>query len=461
MHFGRGFSLKVRIDLLFGLLLLFGLAADLGRMVADARPRVQAEADAMTRLSRDFAEGALANLRDSPDPEAGLRQMLASLGPLRHVRIGFSRGDDAAAALAVGRPHSHAAPQWFAALIGARPGVTLLPAIVGGRRLGQIVIASDPSDEIDEVWAAARNLALIGGAMALAALLGASLLLGRTLKPLKDYGAALGRLRDGDFSARVKPAGSPEFVDMGAKVNAMADALEQFSGTNEQLIHRLMEVQDDERRSIAHELHDEIGPHLFALRANAAVLAASLREGGAATSAQTAKAIGEQVEALQGHNRRILRRLRPAALDDLGLAEALAILVQGWRETDPSVELTLSLPEELEACDPQQSLALYRVAQEALTNVFRHARARHASVRVAFSGPDDARTLTVEVRDDGVGLDANARPGLGLTGMRERMRGLGGVFACRTAAEGGALVEAAFPLHRRGSGIFPAPFVNH
>jgi two-component system sensor histidine kinase UhpB len=449
MSFGRGFSLKVRIDLLFGLLLFFGLAADLGRMIADARPRVHAESETMTRLSRDFVQAALTSLHDSPDPDARLRQMLGSLGPLRHVRIGFSESNDAAAAmLSVAEANARAAPDWFAGLIGVHPGVTLLPAVVGERQIGLVVIASDPSDEIDEVWTAASGLALMGGAVALAALLGASLLLGRTLKPLTDYGAALGLLRDGNFFARVKPAGSPEFVDIGAKVNALAEALECFSETNQQLIHRLMEVQDDERKAIAHELHDEIGPHLFAIRASAAVLAARLRDSGSEAQAETARTISSQIEALQGHNRRILRRLRPAALDDLGLAEALEILVKGWRETDPSVEVTLSLPGKLEECDPQQSLVLYRVVQEALTNIFRHARARCASVRVAYADSSDgAKNLAVEVRDDGIGL-ADARPGLGLTGMRERMRGLGGAFACGPAPEGGTVLEAVFPLRR-------------
>jgi two-component system sensor histidine kinase UhpB len=227
----------------------------------------------------------------------------------------------------------------------------------------------------------------------------------------------------------------------------LAETLEGLSGTNQQLIQRLMQVQDDERKAIAHELHDEIGPHLFGIRANAAALAASLRAGGLEKQASSAKAISDQVEALQGHNRRILRRLRPAALDDLGLAEALEILVKSWSEIEPSVDLTLSLPDRLENCDPQQSLALYRVVQEALTNVFRHAKAHHAWVTIAYRDKaKGSRTLEVKVRDDGLGLGANVRPGLGLTGMRERMRGLGGSFACGPSPEGGTLVEALFPL---------------
>ena len=161
--------------------------------------------------------------------------MLASLGRLRHVRIGFANSVQGADTLTAVDSNRHVAPLWFVTLIGARPSVSVLPAIAGGGALGQIVIASDPSDEIDEIWEAARSLAVIGGAVALAALLGASLLLGRTLRPLGDYGATLGRLRDGDFFACTQPAGSPEFVDIGLKINGLAELLEGFKATQPEL----------------------------------------------------------------------------------------------------------------------------------------------------------------------------------------------------------------------------------
>ncbi len=444
MRVAKGLSLKARIDLLFGLLLFLGLAADIGRMIADARPRVQAEDEAMTRLARDFVAAALTNLKESPDPEKGLTQMLASLGPLRHVRIRFAgNGAEAAAGSVGGESDSGHAPDWFGRLIGARPSVTLLPVTAGVRPIGEVVIASDPSDEIDEIWAAASSRALTGGAVALAALLGASFLLGRTLRPLDDYGAALGRMSDGDFAARVIPAGSPEFVDIGARINDLALALDQLSSANRQLIQRLMNAQDEERRAIAHELHDEIGPHLFALRANAAMLEAGLRRDGAEKAAATARGICDSVEALQGQNRRILRRLWPAALEDLGLAEALRILAQGFREAQPSVAIELNLPDDFDACGPREKLALYRLVQEGLTNVFRHARASHVAIELAFANPHG---ISLAIRDDGAGFPPDAPPGLGLTGMRERMRGLGGRFSCAAAPGGGALIEAFLPV---------------
>ena len=445
-------SLNVRIVLLFGLLLFLGLASDIGRMISGARLRVQAEGDAMTRMSRDFALATLNNLKDSPNPEASLRQQLSSLGQFRHVEISFATaGESADAAIfALAQNQNRLlAPEWFSALIQARRSVSVVPAMVDGRRIGDIIIASDPADEVNEIWLDASTLALTGGAIALAGLLGATLLLGRTLRPLRDYAETLGLLRDGDYTVRAKPSGSPEFVDICAKINALAQELETLSAANRQLIQRLMDVQDDERQKLAHELHDEIGPHFFALRANAAVLNKGLTGQGLDHLTRSAQAIGAQVEALQQLNRQILRRLRPPALEDLGLGAALKILAEGWRETDASIEIALTLPEGLEQCGARESHVLYRFVQEALTNVYRHSRASAASVSLAYAAsPDGARMLRVRVQDDGQGFRGAARVGLGLTGMRERIRGLGGSFAYGDGLQGGAFVEAGVPVNQ-------------
>jgi two-component system sensor histidine kinase UhpB len=171
-------SLKIRIVLLFALLLFLGLAADIGRMAINARTRIQAESAATTRVTRDFVEAALANFQGSRDPEGDLRQLAHSLDSLRHVRVAFVR-DPAGAAMAALTPDNTrlTAPDWFEALVKAKPSVTVLPAIVDGRPLGDVVIARDPADEVNEIWLDVRNLALTGGGIALAALMGAGFLL--------------------------------------------------------------------------------------------------------------------------------------------------------------------------------------------------------------------------------------------------------------------------------------------
>ncbi|WP_298352494.1 ATP-binding protein [Rhodoblastus sp.] len=439
-------SLKSRIILLFAFLLFLGIAGDIAHMTLNARNRVEAEGDAMNRVTKDFISTALANMRESADADENIVRIVRSLGSLRHVEVAFARNiDGPPASLFAPEPHRGAAPAWFAELVGAQKKVTLLPVFVGGKNIGAVVIASRPADEIDEVWLEARNLALTAGLIAAAALFGASVMLDRTLRPLEGCAGALGRLRDGDYSVRIEASGSPEFVDLCVKINALAGSLNQLANDNRQLLQRLIEVQEDERKKIAHELHDEFGPHLFALRATATILGARLGAPSLEPLRQHTNALREQIEALQFHNKNILRQLRPPALDDLGLSAALRILVDDWRATEPGIDVQLRIAENLGETNNKTSLALYRLVQEALTNIYRHSKAAHAMVTVSVT-PSPAE-IDVRVEDDGIGIDTSKPVGLGLTGMRERVRALGGRFVYGVGDNGGGFVAASIPIN--------------
>ena len=234
---------------------------------------------------------------------------------------------------------------------------------------------------------------------------------------------------------------------------------------NSELAERVFDAQDEERRVIAHELHDEFGPHLFALRASAAVLAKKVGDDPSARAA--AGAIEAQVEALQGQNRRILADLRPAALEELGLAEALEALVAHWRRAEPRVAVRLAVDPRVEAMSERASLMAYRSVQEAMTNAFRHAGATRIDVSLRFEtpppdpGPGDAALggFVIRVADDGRGLQGETEAGMGLAGMRDRVRLLGGEVSVSSPPGGGVVVEARFGAAGAISEreYFPAP----
>ena len=448
----RNISLQHRLNLVFAACLVLWLAVDIGRMLMDAGPRARAESGSATRLASEFVVTALANLQDAPDPQRALAGLVANLQNLRHVRVALIGDGDPAVASAFIAAADAQAPAWFRRIVHAPVGVSTIAASVRERRLGSIVIVADPSDEIDEVWSAVQTQAAASGGLALVVLVASSLFIRRALKPLGAATATLARLESGDYAARVAPAGSPELVETCRRINSLAEALTTLSATNGRLVERLLDVQDEERKAIAGELHDEIGPHLFALRAQAAVLAARLGAGGEHDAASAVIAIRDQVEALQAHNRRILARLRPAALEEFGLLDALRSLVEQWRKAEPAIALALSAPEKVAELGERASLMAYRFVQEALTNAFRHSGARRIEITLAYGPPvgvagvrDPALAgLRIRIRDDGRGMADAASPGMGLLGMRERVRALGGVFALGDGPEGGAVVEAAF-----------------
>ena len=213
------------------------------------------------------------------------------------------------------------------------------------------------------------------------------------------------------------------------------------------LTHRVVQMQEAERGSVATELHDNITQLLCAILVRSQVLADKLssREGPAKREAiQLRKMLGETAEEVE----RIARHLRPSVLEHLGLGAGLRdISTEFAARTGLTVRLTGEpLTERLPA---ETELALYRILQVALKNVEQHARARHVTVHLAKQGD----TILLTIKDDGIGFNAvpsmaqrNAKDGLGLLGMRERANGVGGDFQVKSGHRVGTEIEVRIPL---------------
>jgi signal transduction histidine kinase len=213
--------------------------------------------------------------------------------------------------------------------------------------------------------------------------------------------------------------------------------LRRALGENRHLVSRLLAVQEEERRRLARELHDELGQTLNAIKLD--ILA--LPEPAAAAR------IAVNVDRVYGAAGDLVRSLRPTALDELGLPAALEACVDRWRVSHPALAVQLSMAGELEALGEVVNLTLYRVVQEALTNCVRHARADHFYIDLT-RGSGRSSGVLLELRDDGRGFDPEAagQRGSGLTGMRERVGLLGGRFELLSAAGQGVTIRVDIPL---------------
>ncbi len=443
-------SLRWRLNLLLGAMLFLSLLVNFALIGWNAWPRIAAEGESDEVLARELVETALASLQETPDPEPPLRRLLAQLQDLRHVRI-LVAADDAQAQtlpLTLYTSPPGGAPAWFLNLFQQRPSVTIVPATIHGRNYGDIVIAANPTNEVTEIWGEVCSVAATTLAFGVCLFGLILLLVGRAIAPIADVGNAITRLARGDTEIKLVPRGPPEFVDIGNKINGLAVNLAKVSAENHRLIHQMMRVQEEERGQIARDLHDEMGPPLFCIRANVSALSGSLPA--APVIRQNVTSIGEQAEAIQTLLRRLLQRLRPPGLDELGLAEALRTLVGSWRAAHPELEISLDLNDDFDLVGEAIELAAYRVVQESLTNIFRHAQATKARVLLDYipfdGGVAAAEALRVVVEDDGVGIRDTATRGLGLTGMNERVQGCGGRLSVTPLAGHGTQVEAIFPL---------------
>jgi two-component system, NarL family, sensor histidine kinase UhpB len=209
-------------------------------------------------------------------------------------------------------------------------------------------------------------------------------------------------------------------------------------------------VQESERRALARDLHDELGQYLNAIKLDAVQLRPRVQSDPVALRAVT-EMIGN-IDLVQGSVIGLIRQLRPAGLDEFGLAGALEQCVDDWRRRLPGTTLELTIDEGTGDLDEELRLTVYRLVQEALTNVARHAHASHVAIRVRADASPAApgRSIVASISDNGVGPGlGRGTSGLGLIGMRERVEALGGTLDLAPPAHTGFAVTARLPLKDR------------
>lgn len=288
------------------------------------------------------------------------------------------------------------------------------------------------------------------------------LVLHATFRPIRALRAVIQRFNAGERSARatIDPFGDPDVTALALELNALWDRLEADAATirektdqAELLAQQVISAQEDERRRVARELHDEAGQALTALIIGLERGLASMPETYSPDLPVRPKQLVSDLRDLAAQTldevRKLALELRPSALDDLGLIPALRQYVRTSEErTGLATRLSVAGfdGQEHQRLPATVETALFRIAQEAITNAVRHARA--SAVEVHLSQGDGV--VTLEVRDDGSGLpplaQVSAEHHFGLLGMRERARLLGGSCRVASVAPHGTLVQASVPL---------------
>lgn len=215
------------------------------------------------------------------------------------------------------------------------------------------------------------------------------------------------------------------------------------------LTGHLMNLQENEYKRLARELHDELGQALTAINADASIIKKRSEGDDVKVIRQSAESIISAVDYIYDIVHAIIRRLRPRALDDLGLVSALEHLLKEWRSHRPGLPCTFDVIGELDDLGDDHNVALYRMAQECMTNVVRHAAASQVDIRLERKTVGAHECVELEVCDDGRGMrkqSAHQSNSFGLLGIRERVEGLGGVLKVDSTAGKGACILARLPL---------------
>ncbi len=449
----RRASLRTRV---LGVVLAINLVA---AVVAGAVVVVNARVAAGREMvaSVEMAENMVREVAERVATEPGTTLAAAfppHLRHLRHVRISLEGPDGRPAALpADGAPaNPEAAPYWFARLIGVSQETRRIDVVADGTLIGRVRIEGVPDDEVAEVWDDVFDFASVALAVNFAILAALFVALGQVRRDLSRFRDGLDELEHNEFACRVEPPRTRELAEVAERFNAFAQTLGAAREENAHLYARLVSLQEDERRQIAGDLHDELGPLMFGLKASAdslARLAATAPAENAERMVARARSLIEIVERMQVANRRLLARIRPAALDHVPLKDVLSSLVADFRQHDPERRFALETGVLADHYEPSFDATVYRCAQEGITNALKHGNARSVRVTVGEEGRRGAGALLrLVVADDGEGPPTVAKVGHGLSGMTERVRALGGTCRLERGTQGGArlLVELPLPM---------------
>jgi len=421
----KTYSLRTRLCIFLCTMFLTALIAGLVLLRVFAVEQLVDESEPAGRSSVSIAGALNAALSASSNPEATLDAFVAELnssdGNIKFRKAGLSpqpSPEKPAAGSGSGR-----VPGWFVRLLALPELARHTPILIRGERVGELVFEPDIGADVYEKWIGFLAIVASGAALTLVTLAITYFTVDAALKPLRDLGNGLARLRHGHYSGGIPCSGPPEIRESCEAANELAATLTQLDRENRSLLRKMVSIQDEERRDIARELHDELGPLLFAIRANVIAMVDNGVAGQDDFDSPAQKAL-QSVEALQLTNRRILDRLRPMHIEEFGLQSSIQKLLRGVRSQVPAIEVAFEIDPALDAIDAVVSQTVYRVMQEGITNVLRHARATAMRLKAAAVNG----RVVVEISDDGVGMPSDVVMGRGLTGMRERVRALGGTF---------------------------------
>ena len=355
--------------------------------------------------------------------------------------------------------NSGGAPAWFSSLGGwlvDPPSDVTRPISYRSKPHGTLVVTTEKAAVLAAMWKVISGLlgltALVIGAICLLQFVAIS----RALRPTKDILAGLDTLARGDLSCRLPSFRLVELQRISDVFNRLAAKLELTTREKTALAAKLVDNQEQERRHLARELHDELAQNLSALTALAASIKATAVTDCVALVPEATR-LAQVSMAIMKSLHTTLRTLRPPEIDDLGLSASLSALANEYeRRAGGGLQISLEIDGDLRALQPTAASHVYRIVQEGLNNVLKHAGATRArlALGICADGGIQGPWLDLTIEDDGCGANgSNAGNGLGMIGMRERVAALGGQLHAGAGTERGFILRTRIPFAAERGGL--------
>ncbi len=442
-------SLRVRLNFLITLLFISLFVCSSFYIISNARKTVQREVESTAHLALKLIQIAISSKSSEADKISQLKllQSLAELDQTRHLYIDIRNPSVTLTPVKEFNVLSNTdAPGWFVKLVQPPP-TEIRQWLYNPLSLPTgIFIRADPSDEIDETWNEVRSILFLLLVFIILANVLVYIAVGKYLAPIDTILEGLSGIEKGNYQLELPHFHLPELDRISQQFNHMAKVLLDSKAKNSLLTQRSLEIQEEERRHLAQELHDELGQTIAAIKA-VAVAISNNKDLDKEHIDSSVKTIVQYSDHIYQVAKNMMHRLRPSVLDELGLIKALQNMIDDWnsRQDEIFCHFTFSdIPYDL---SETLKISLFRIIQESLTNALKHSSATKVSISMNKLMLDGTEKINLKIEDDGVGLDENkTMSGLGLPGMKERAEMNGGIFELTSDANNGTRIEVIVPV---------------
>ena len=424
-------SFKLRLILIVNTLLILSIILSLILIVLNSAENTQSE----ILSSKQLASYAIRqSIQKNPEYikylEANQALGISELITVRHLLIEYYNKDDLLLETNLNQNTQERTPAWFSFLLSWKQKENyqheIIPLNVSGKDIGYIKLTPDPASEFNEIWQQFKNSLLVTIIFVILINVSIFIIFSRILSPINQLIESFDRLAKKQFNVAVPLPKILEFNALSRKFNAMARQLKKNNDEILRLNRTVVNIQEDEKKSISRDLHDGFAQSLAAIQAEAYV--ASEKRSQTFKNEQLKKIIGISKSMIQDL-RTMLQSLNLGIIEEVGIETALTDLVNGWIKKNKlkNVSFNLNIKDKLNNFDKQQMTNIYRIVQECLTNIAKHSQPE----KIFISVHEHGRHLAIELRNDGIHPTRMKTSGLGLIGMRERVESLHGTLSAK------------------------------
>ena len=427
----------------------------LGSSIAiwQARNAVEKEVDSSINLAVQLITFGFARASQNPHTETDWLSQFNALKETRHLSIQLKAPTGEIISVTHKNQQTNRnekPPHWFIKLVeGKHPKAEHQITAFGGKQL-TLIVQANPLDEITEVWQESIGFFSSLFLLTLFTFLAVNLAFNKALKSIAVIVNALKVIETGQYQQKLPDFSTQEYDSIAKAINHMTDQLNASQQENRALTQHTLAIQEDERQKLSQELHDELGQSLTAIKVMA-VTASRCQTGTMGTGGDINQAT-DSIIAICDHLmivvRSMMHQLHPLILTELGLKATMEDLLNHWSIRNPGLKLTITCPDEIDLLEQKITIQLFRVVQECLTNIVRHAQAKRAAINLEIERrAETGAALKLQVTDDGLGCATDMiKTGFGLLGMKERINSLGGELTIRTQPQLGMSIIATIPL---------------